>query len=76
MKIGGAIILLVNFQSMEVSNLLDFPKYGVLDCRISSIFAFTLRPQVGAVVVLIVLIRIPVTLLLLEDGVEDLLIPL
>ena len=77
MKIGGAIILLVNFQSMEVSNLLDFPKYGVLDCRISSIFAFTLRPQVGAVVPMAILDLVTLVISLSpESGVEGFLIPL
>ena len=65
-----------NLPLMTAFNLLDFLKYRVADFYILSIFGLTLRPQVGAVVVLIVLIRIPVTLLLLEDGVEDLLIPL
>ena len=34
---------------MEVSNILDFIKSGVEDCRISSIFGLMLGPQGGAV---------------------------
>ena len=47
---GGATRLSVNCRSIEVSNLLDFLKSGVVDCHISSISGLTLSPQGGAVV--------------------------
>ena len=74
---GDTTRLLVNYPSMEVSNLLDFLKSGVADCRISSIFGITLRPQGGEVVPMGILFPVPlVPVLLLENGVEDFLIPL
>ena len=49
-KMGGATRLLVNCRSMEMSNILDFLKYGVADCHILSISGLKLSPQGGAVV--------------------------
>ena len=63
--------LLVNLTSMEVSNLLDFLKSGVGDCRILSTFYFMLRPQGGSLVPM----GIMVPVLSLESGLENLLIP-
>ena len=77
MKMGGATILLVNFPSMEVSNLSDFIKYGVADFRISSILRLTLRLQCGVVVPVRILVPVPLVLVLsLEPEAEDWLIPL
>ena len=74
---GGATILLVNFLSMEVSNLLDSLKSWVADCRILSICGLTLRTQVRKVVPLGILVPVPLVLLLsLGAGVEYFLIPL
>ena len=74
---GGTSRLLVKYLSMEVSNVLDFLKYGVADCRILSIYGLVLRPQGGEVVPMGILVAVPlVPLLSLEAGVEDLLIPL
>ena len=62
---------------MEVSNLLDFLKYGVADCCILSIYGITLRPQGGIEAPMEILVLIPlVTELSLESRVEYLLIPL
>ena len=63
-KMGGTTILLVNCQSMEVSNLLDFLKFGVVDCRVLTIFGLTLIPQVGSVVPMGILFPLPLVPLL------------
>ena len=76
MKMGCATRLLVNCPSIEVSNLLDFLKYGVTDCRILSIFGLALRQQGGALVPMLILVMLPmVPVLSLEAEVEDFLIP-
>ena len=48
-KMGSTFRLLVNCRSMEVSNLLEFLKYGVADCLILSISELTLGPHGGTV---------------------------
>ena len=48
-KMGGTTRLLAIYQSMEVSNLLDYLRSGEIDCRISPISWLMLRPQCGAV---------------------------
>ena len=53
---GSATRLLVNFHSMEVSNLLDLLRSGVADCLLLQIYRTTLRPQGGAVVPMIPII--------------------
>ena len=63
-KMGGKTILLVNCQSMEVSNLLDFLKSGVLDFCVLTIFGLTLIPQVGSVVPMGILFPLPLVPLL------------
>ena len=76
-KMGGANRILVNCLSMEVSNLLDFFKYGVVDCRLLSISRLMLRPQRGAVAPMKFLVMVPlVPALSLKVGVGDFLIPL
>ena len=48
-KMGGATILFVNFQLIEVSNLLEFLISGEVYFRVSPISWIILRPQGGAV---------------------------
>ena len=73
---GGVTILLENFPSMAVSNIMDFLKYGVADYRISSIFGLPLRSQSGAVAVIVVPVGILVPLLSLKVRLEVSIIPL
>ena len=77
MEMGDATSVLVNCRSVEVSNLLNFLKSGVSDSHISSISGITLRPQVGSVASMEILVPVPlVPEPSLESGVEDLLITL
>ena len=75
-KMGGVTRLLVNFLSMEVSNLSESMRSGVANFHILPIFGLTLMPQGGVVVVSLVPTVIMVPILLLEAGLEDVLIPL
>ena len=62
---------------MEVSNLLNFLKSGVVDSHIYSIFGLALRPKGGAVVPMEIMVQVPlVPILSLEDGVEYFIIPM
>ena len=62
---------------MEVSNLLDFLKFGVAHCRISSIYGLMLKPQGGQASLMEILVLVPpVPALSLEAGMEYLFIPL
>ena len=71
MKMSGSARLLVNCSSMEVSNLLEFLKSGVVDDHISSIFGITLRSQGGAVVSMVIMVMVPLVMVpSLESGVE------
>ena len=48
-KMGISNKLLVNFPSMDVSNLSESLRSGVADFRILPIFRITMRPKGGAV---------------------------
>ena len=74
---GGAIRLLVNCTSMEVSNLLEILKYGVMDFHIRSIFRLALSPHGGVIFPMEIMVTVSlVPVLSMENGVEHLLIPL
>ena len=75
-KMGGATKLLVNFSSMEVSNLSESLRFGVADCLLFPIPGLHIALEDGAVLVQLVLMEILVLLLLLESGVEFFLLPI
>ena len=69
-------VLLENFPSMEMSNLLEFLKFGVADCCLFPIPEFLRSLGGGKILVLLVQMEILVPLVSLEPGVEVFLIQL
>ena len=73
---GGATEILVNFPSMEASNLSDFLIFGEADFRLLPIPGLLKSSSGGAVLVLLITMEILVPVMSLESGVEVSLIPL
>ena len=75
-KMGGTTKLLAKFPSMEESNLLESPRFGVADFLLFSIPGLHISSEGGVVLVTLAPMEILVPVMLLEYGVEVLLIPL
>ena len=71
---GGATKLLVNFQSMAASNLLEFLRFGEADCHLFPITGILISSASGAVLVPLFTMEMLVPLLSMESGLEFLLI--